>query len=213
MFEPTPKEFANVKQLIREAKYDKALQRLESFETLKRNSPQDIVLIHLLKCFLFFEQALFKKASKFAEKVYNESLGLENKIFSVDALLIRALALLYSRDLETGNKCIEKGEVLLNSLIQLSDNTKNRRMTLLLYLKGIRADPSHTPPGDVELSLEYYKRSLSLAEPLHEENRVIASLIRIAWNISFNKGDLDLGFQYAERALALARDLNYKVLY
>ncbi|MFX1312285.1 MAG: hypothetical protein ACFFHD_06700, partial [Promethearchaeota archaeon] len=130
MFEPTPKELTNVRQFIREAKFNEALKILEDFEIVKRNFPQDIVLIHLLKCVLFVEQALFKKASELAEKLYNESLGLENKIFSVDASLIRALALLYSRDLETGNKYIEKGEFLLNSLTELPDNTKNRRMAL-----------------------------------------------------------------------------------
>jgi hypothetical protein len=70
-------------------------------------------------------------------------------------------------------------------------------MALLFYLKGMLSDPEAKPPGDADVALEYYKRSLTLAESLHEENRVITNLIRIAWIISFNKEDLDLGFQYA----------------
>ena len=88
------KELKNANQLIKGGKFDEALQLLKDFEKRGNNSLYDIVSCHLIKCTLFLQQSLYEKVVKLAEQTYKESLGLGKNILSVDALLLKANALL-----------------------------------------------------------------------------------------------------------------------
>ena len=127
MFELAPKELNNVLEFIREGKYEDTLQLLEDFEERKNNSLQDIVFCHLMKCNLYLTQGLFRKAVDLAEQAYTESLDLEKNILSVDALFIRANALLNGwGDVKQAKKIVEKGEKFLKTLIEEPEINKNR---------------------------------------------------------------------------------------
>ncbi|MFW9941510.1 MAG: tetratricopeptide repeat protein [Candidatus Thorarchaeota archaeon] len=206
------KELEQAKKLIREGKYEDSLRLLNDFEEKKHNSLEDIVSCHLIKSRLFFGQGLFKKAAKFAEQTYKESLGLKNKIISVDALLIMAHALLYDYNVNKAKNVIKQVEEILKTEIEEPITNRNQREALIMYLKGMALDPLMSPPGDQDLALKYYNQSLALAESLGDNDRVISCLIRIAWIIGIEKGILDLSLDYIEKALALTKGTSYKLL-
>ena len=93
MSQSEPKVLIQAKQFIKEGKFKDSLQLLKDFEERRNNSLHDIVSCHLIKCILLLHQGLFKKAAKFAEQTYKESLGLEKSILSVDALIFHWLVL------------------------------------------------------------------------------------------------------------------------
>ena len=214
MFELAPKELKNVLEFIREGKYEYTLQLLKDFEERKNNSLQDKVFCHLMRCNLYLTQGLFRKAVNLAEQTYKESLDLEKDFFSVDALFLRANALLNGwGDVKQAKKIVEQGEKLLKTLIEEPEINKNRREEFVVYLKGMCSDPSISPPGDVDLALKHYNQSLALGESLEDKVSIGVTLLRIANIVGLYKGNLDLALNYTERALALFKEINHKFFF
>ena len=211
MSQSEPKVLIQAKQFIKEGKFKDSLQLLKDFEERRNNSLHDIVSCHLIKCTLLLHQGLFKKAAKFAEQTYRESLGLEKSILSVDALIFMASALIDSFNVKPANKIIKQAEELLATLTEELVINKNRREAHIFHLKGMISDPFYFPKGDVELALKYYKHSLALGESLGDERMVCTNLLGIAWALVTCKGEIDKGLEYVERTLAFSKEANYKL--
>lgn len=205
-----PKELTQAKELIKKGKLKDSLQILMDFEGKEKNSLENIVSCHLIKCFLFLHQGLYDKIVKLAEHTYSESLELEKNILTVDALLVNANSLLNINKIELANQRIKQAEDLLKTLKEESPNNNKQREAYLFYIKGSMLDPFFNPKGQVELALVYYKRSLSLAESLGDNGRVSACLLAIAWIVSASKGENDIALEYIEKSLALSKEANYK---
>ena len=204
------KELAQAKQFIIEGKFEESLQLLNDFEERRNNSLHDIVSCHLIKCNLFLHQGLFKKLVKFAEQTYEESLGLEKSILSVDALIFMAKSLISSFNIKPANKIIKQGEQLLATLTEELVINKNRREAHIGNLKGMISDPFFTPKGDVDLAFKYYKHSLALGESLGDVEIIGVSLLQLAWGFGMHKGEIDNALEYVERALAFFKEAKYK---
>ena len=208
-FEIAPPELKNILEFILEGKYEYALQLLSDYEGKKDISLQESVLCHLLKTFLFMARGLYNKAVDLAEQTYKESLDLDLNIITIDALLLKADALIEGpREVEKANRLIKRGEELLNSLTEESEINRKKRLQKIVSLKGRSLDPNIVSNGDPDIALEYYEQSLSLAESLGNINRISLALLRIAWIVSMHKGELDLSLSYANRALNYLKDSN-----
>ena len=210
MYQSLPKELAQARQFVIEGKFEESLQLLKDFEEMRNISLDYIVSSHLIKCFLFLHQGLYKKLVKFAEQTYKESLGLEKSILSVDALIFMAKSLINSFNVKPANKIIKQAEELLATLTEELVINKNRREAHIGFLKGKTSDPLYTPKGDIDVALKYYKHSLALGESLGDEILIGNSLLTIAWGLGVFKGEIDKALEYVERTLAFAKETNYK---
>ena len=210
MSEFAPKELELAEQFAKDGRYADSLQILNDFEQKKGISSQDLVLCHLYKSYLFIYQSLYMKAVDFAEETFKESLQLENRILTLDALLTMAHAFLNNNNIEEGKKKIKQGEELLENLSEIPETIKKRRIAQIFYLKGMSSDPLFSSTGEPDIALEHFQRSLSLSEALNDKERIIGNLIRMSWITGFNKEDFDLALDYLERALVLSREEDYK---
>jgi len=210
MYHSDPKELAQANLFIIEGKFEESLQLLKDFEERRKNSLYDIVSCHLIKCNLFLHQGLYKKLVKFAEQTYNESLGLEKSILSVDALIFMARSLIGSFNLKRANKITKQAEELLATLTEELVINKNRREAYIVRLKGLISNPAFSNKGDPDLALKYHKHSLAIGESLGDEFIVGYNLFNIAWCVGMYKGELDLALEYVERGLALFKESNFK---
>ncbi|MFX0004842.1 MAG: tetratricopeptide repeat protein, partial [Promethearchaeota archaeon] len=204
------KELTKAREFIIEGKFEESLQLLKDFELRKNNSFHDIVSCHLVYCDLLFHQGLFEKLIKLAEQTYKESLGLEKRILSIDALIYIVVGLVNSYDVEAANEIINQAERLLSTLKDESTINKTRREAKIVFLKGQISNPSISPKGDLEKALKYYKHSLAIGESLGDEFIVCGSLFTLGWSLFLYKGEIDNALECAEKALIVAKEVNYK---
>ncbi|MFW9783934.1 MAG: hypothetical protein ACFFFB_16735, partial [Candidatus Heimdallarchaeota archaeon] len=201
MFEIGPKELEQAREFIKEGKYKETFQILKDFEERENNSLQDIVLCHLVKCNLFLSQGFFRKTVNLADQTYRESLELGKHIMTVDALLLKANALLNGwGKIEDTNKIIKQVEELLKTIKEIPVVSKNQREGLIIYLKGMTFDPSLVPLGNIDLALKYYKQSLGLFESLGAKFDIGLCLLRISNLTGIQMGNIDLALDYVEKA-------------
>ncbi len=131
------KELILIKQLIDDGKNDKAAQVMKDFEETSELTLHEIVLCHLLKCELLFQQGPYEDLVKVAEQTYKESLELGKSLFSVDALYFKTLALIYLYRIEEASDTITQGEELLKTLPNKLSMDYKKRKARLVFVKGV----------------------------------------------------------------------------
>ncbi|MFX0029476.1 MAG: tetratricopeptide repeat protein [Candidatus Hermodarchaeota archaeon] len=213
MFEQAPKNLENVLETIREGKFNKASQKLRNFEKQKQISMQETAYFHLMRCYLFLTQGLYRDAANLAEQTYIKTIDLEIDFLTVDILLFRAHALLETREnFEKAKELIIQGEEFLKTLVDEPEINRKRREAYIHYLKGMCSDPLRTLTGDANTALMHYKLSLSLRESLGDIYDVCYTLINIAWFVFLQKCEITLALSYVESAMLNLKDTRYKYL-
>ncbi|MFX1467474.1 MAG: TIR domain-containing protein [Promethearchaeota archaeon] len=207
-----PKELTRARQFIKEGKFEESLQLLKDFEEKRKDSLQDIVSCHLIMCDLLLHQGFPKKLVKLAEQTYEESLGLEKSILSVEALFWMAKGYGESYNFKPINKIIKQAEELLATLVDESVINKTRGEAYIVWLKAVISNPLFLgEKGDADKALKYFKHSLALGESLGDDMIVFLSIHPIAWVLGMAKGEFDHALEYAERTLAFCKGTNDKL--
>ncbi len=196
-----PKELIRAEKLIGDGKIDETLQLMKIFKENKEHTLHDIVLYHLLKGKLLIQQGLYNKATEFAEKTYEESLGLGASLLSVDALLLKIEALIKLMRLEEGLEIIKQGEKLLKSLTHKRPQDYKQRKAYVAFLKRLY----YQFKDSTDQALKHFEHSLALREELDITHEIAQSLDKIAFILGGFKGELDRAFKYAERSVVLAK--------
>jgi tetratricopeptide (TPR) repeat protein len=205
-----PKELILVKQLIDEGKSEKAFHLMKNFEEKGEHTLYEIVSCHLLKCELLYQQGFFEEFVKFAEKTYNESLGLGKNLLSVDALYFRAKALIWRYRIDDATEKIKQGEELLKILPNKLTTDYKKRKANLVWIKGASNNKFFNPNGDVNIALEHFYQSLALQEEVGDNQEVALSIVSIIFNLGVIKGETDKSLKYVERFLALVEKKELK---
>jgi len=202
-----PKELTRARQLINEGKLDEALQLMNNYEEKGEITLEDLVKCHLLKCELFFQQDLYENVVTLAEKTYKESLGLEKKFLSIDALMLTAQALLPLNRLDRAFDIIKQGEELLkNQTLDVPKESKQREANLA-FISGY-----YNINTNVDRALEHFKHSLALRENFGSKLQIAQSLLGIARTLCFYKFEGKQALNFAKRCLAIAEEINNKFL-
>jgi len=210
MFEQAPRELEKVLEIIREGRYKEAIQILRNFEKQKKISKQETAYCHLMRCYLFMTQELYREAYNIAEEIYIKTIDLEIDLLTVDNLLFRAHALLEMREnFEKAKELINKGEEFLKTLTEEPDINRKRREAYIDYIKGMCSDSLFTLSDDANTALMHYKKSLSLRESMGDIYDVSYTLIRIAWFVFMQRSDFNLALSYVESAMLNLKDTNY----
>ncbi|MFX1280735.1 MAG: tetratricopeptide repeat protein [Promethearchaeota archaeon] len=212
MFEQAPKNLENVLETIREGQFNKATQILRNFEKQKKISTRETAYCHLMRCYLFLTQGLYRDAANVAEQTYIKTIDLEIDFLTIDILLFRAHALLEMREnFEKAKELIIQGEEFLKTLVEETDINRKRREAYIHYLKGMCSDSLYTLTSDTNTALMHYKLSLSLRESVGDIYDANITLIRIAWFFLHN-GDFNLALSYIENAILNLKDTEYKFI-
>ena len=200
-----PEELLRAEKLIDDAKVNEAHELLNNFEKKESLTLHDKVASHLLRANLLFQQGRYEESLTLAEQSYNESLGLEKNILSVDCFINMAESLFWLRKLDRIFDVIIQGEELLKNLTQVLSSKRMKREAYLAYLKGL----FYFYTGKIDLSLKCVKRSLDLAEKT-DFKRLHATVL---WALAFsakNSSDMDLSFSYIEKGVTIAKESKNK---
>ncbi len=201
-----PEEIIRAEQLSDKGKLDEALTLLNNYEQKIGHTLHEIVLCHLLKCKLLFQQGKYEDVVKLAEQTYKESLGLGQNLLSIDILLIMANALDWLDQTDKAQDIVKQGEELLKTLTQELPAEYKQREAYIAFLKAA----FYSNIGEVELTLKHLEYSLVLREELGIKHEIAESLGVMAWVLIHFKGELNRALKYAERGLALAKESTKK---
>ena len=201
-----PEKLIQAEKLIDEGKYDDALQIMKNFEEKGERTLHDIVSCHLLKCELLFQRDLYENTIKLAEQTYQESLGLGKNLLTVDALLLKAHALVYSFTFNKAFEIITQAEELLKTLTEELPIDYKQREAYLAFVKGW----FYGYQNKADRALEFFEHSSVLGEEVGVKHKNELPILSIAWIQGISKGELDLALKNAKRGLALAEERNNK---
>ncbi|MFX1417427.1 MAG: tetratricopeptide repeat protein [Promethearchaeota archaeon] len=205
---PEAEELIQATKLIAAGKLNKAQEILKDIEEKSGQSPQNIIISHLLKCELLSERGLYEEGIKIAEHTYNMSLELGLNLLALDALLTWAFLLLCLGKPDQSSEITEKAELLFKSLVnELPADNKQRESSLAL-LKGW----IYHQRGDIESAINHFELSLSLREKFEFKNefslygnRHELALYGIAWAY-YSEGKYNRALKYSEQGIGIAEE-------
>ncbi len=198
-------ELTRAEQLMREGKYEEALQIVNKLEDLKNLTLQDQFEIHRFKSSLLFEIGRFDDALQYIELAYKESHQMKNDLQIIDILISKSSLLLKSTRLNEALNNIIKVEQMLKKINHISSKEYKEKYASLILLKG----HYYWNLGDSNRSLEYANEVLAIAEEIENDLIKISATKLFGFNYSL-KGELELNIENNKRILALAKKLNNK---
>ena len=202
-----PEDYSRIKQLINEGENDEALQLIDIFTEKGEYSLHDILLYNLLKCEILYQQGLYIDLFKLAKHIYQESLGLGNKLLSLDALFIMAEAFIWFGETNKAEEIIKRAEELIKKIPQELIKACKQREAHLFFVKGFFYTRLKNEP---HLAMEHLEHSIELGKEFNAELEVARSLAVMSWTLSFLKGELDRALKILEEVETFAVKINSK---
>lgn len=200
--ESQSKELLTAKKLMREGKYEEALEIIKNFENKAGISDEEKLSA------LILEGRLYTYIGKFQEavRVGDDAYYLSQKLGSVSAI-IRAL-LLKSNTVQLGNldealNITLEAENLMDSLEKETSLEFPRERAVNLYAKA----QVYFLKEDYDRALESALINLSFRERIGKEMGIANTYILIGY-IYFGKGDLDPALVYATKSLKLQKEMS-----
>jgi tetratricopeptide (TPR) repeat protein len=189
-------EVQNMNQLFNAGLYFKALDALHNFEQKIDITTEDQLSCHILKSNIFYELGRYTDALEFAEKAFNMSQELGNKLFLIDSCISKALALLGLRDFDLASQVTSKGEELLKNLTIKPQSEFAKRDALL---KLIKSELYLYKSGNIDKALEYGEQSLKISD---EKDNLKEIVLALQQNSVYYMGigNLDRALDYLEIA-------------
>jgi len=199
------KEIIGVRRLLKKGKFKEALLLLEDLEEKVVLTDSDQLSCHLLKSYVYMCYGNHEESFKYSQKAYQESLTLKNHLFSIDALVIMARALIWLGDMEKALNFVIQGEDILKNLSNISTPEREKREANIECVKG----GISWFTGDLNQAIQYTNRSLELCEKLGNKNELVEVLFYIGGLNILSKIDLKYGFKILEQGIALAEEINH----
>ncbi|MFX0091878.1 MAG: tetratricopeptide repeat protein [Candidatus Hodarchaeota archaeon] len=205
MHESNSKRLKLVEQLVKEQKFDDALQELEKISNEGHLQVTDLLTCNLLKSRILNKKGNYKRALATAEAVYRKSQDHDVK-GAVDSAIEMAEALLRLGRLEECLKIVEQAEKILDNsalerleVYKRQSTLKNRKGTVYLTKR------------DLSVSLKLFSKSLLLAELSGDERCIAAPLQNIGY-VHFLKGEIKRSLEHYRRSLAIYETLDDRAI-
>ncbi|MFW9998132.1 MAG: tetratricopeptide repeat protein [Candidatus Odinarchaeota archaeon] len=190
---------------MNEQKFDEALQELEKISDKGHLPVTDLLTCNLLKSKILNKKGSYERALATAEDIYRGSHDHDIKN-AVDAAIEMAEALLRLGRLEECLQIVEQAEKILdNSALELLEIYK--RKSILKNRKGT----VYLTKRDLDVSLELFSKSLSLAEVSCDERCIAAPLQNIGFVHSL-KGDIERSLDHYRRSLSIYEKLDDRAI-
>jgi tetratricopeptide (TPR) repeat protein len=199
-----PKELAQARKLIEQAKLEEALQIVNEFGEQKDLSSSEQISYYTLKSLLAMVFSRNRiECLEYAKKAYQASLKHENSLQLLDVYLQMATGLLSNFKINEAKKFVQKSEDLLKILPQELSTELVKRKAYILWQKGW----INGQEGDLKKAKEYAEKALMLRKELDLKLGIYYSLLQLCI-ISRLEGNLDLAIEYIESCKNLAESLN-----
>ncbi|MFX1568004.1 MAG: tetratricopeptide repeat protein [Promethearchaeota archaeon] len=203
-------EYSHINRLIIEGKHVKALQLIDKNMKKEELLLHDILLYKLLKCDILYQQGLWEDVINLAEQIYQESLGREDSLLSIDALLKMAEGLIFLNDPTKFKDIIEQCMNKLNNQIKKESLEYKKKEANILYVKGFfycwQMD-------EADKALELLEQSVQSLESIGDIINITKPLLLWALVLVALKAEYDQAFKLAERSLTISKKYNYKFTY
>lgn len=193
-------ELARVKKLFAEGKYEEALQLVKDIEQNINLTSEETLRVLRIKGGIYNILGDSEISFKLIEELYQKSQEMKMPLFSLDALFYKENILYTQQKFEEVFKILEQHEKLFKSIPR--DNSlefQEREAGLLLWKAGRE---HHN--GNLDLALEYQKKSLNLFEQADPHSINIPIILGTSRSyVYLSKGELDLALECDEKALSL----------
>jgi len=200
-----PKELAQARDLINQAKFGEALEIIENFENVESLLPEDQLSALLIKARIYRYTHQYENRFKISERAYqmSQDLGLVSE--SIEALIGKAI-IAFIGDFDKASTYVKDAERRLNSLADDS-STKMLRRGLLLIKSWILFLKSNFN-GAAESAQECLK--LTKIEKIGNKLDLGMAYLVLGW-INQGQGNQTEALKYAMKSLEINKELNYTV--
>ncbi len=199
------KETIQAKHLFDEGKFEEVFLLLNKIDKKEDLTDLDRLTHNLIKSSVFFRFRDDEECFKYAEKAYQESQELGLDLYSIDALLNMAWALLWLGDFEKAFELTLRSENILKTLTNISTLELERKEANILYIKA----SGYWFLANVEKGLDCAKRSLELRQKLGIKHEIVESYSLISGYYTYFKDDLDYALELLEQCQSYAIDINH----
>ncbi|MFX0065916.1 MAG: tetratricopeptide repeat protein [Candidatus Hermodarchaeota archaeon] len=197
--------FTSVKQLIYQRKFHEAIHIIQNFEVKNHLTHKERLTCQILKGQLMNRMDKYEDALKIGEAVLKASQESKIPLLEVDALLLLCNSLIFLRKLDKGLNSLQKCEKIITAQKAAKDAEITSRESTLLYYKG----QISLYKGQLDQSLDYLQRSLSLSEEINDNRGMVESLRTIGL-IYAQKGKLNHALSAYQRSYRLSKKIGYK---
>ena len=197
-----PKELAHVRELMKQAKFDEALENIEQLEKTESLSSEDQLSAFLIKGSIYLSLQRTRKAVQVYDVAYQLSQDLGLIPESVSALIGKA-NVLFLGERDKANSYISEAEEQLNSLAK-DPSTQALRVNLLLikswilYFKRLYDKAT-------ELAME--RLNLIEKEKIGNKYDLPPTFLLLGW-INFMQGNRNDALDYIMKGLKLNKEIN-----
>ncbi|MHA2271221.1 MAG: tetratricopeptide repeat protein [Candidatus Hodarchaeales archaeon] len=198
-------KLVEIRALISEGKFDKALQFAEIFEKEQQLSSRDNLVCKLLKGQILIKVGQYEDGLQLAQEALVESKTHENHLFGVDAQNVIAEALWHLGRYDKALIAISQGESILGAFEQDRPSEILPRKANLMYQKG----RSLWRKGELGQALQCYHASLTISGQIGNKQEIADALNSIGI-IHAQKGELEESWKYFEQSLELRLELGNK---
>jgi tetratricopeptide (TPR) repeat protein/predicted amidohydrolase len=198
--------FSEVDQLRKAGEYQAALEKMHNFAKVEELSSDEHLDYLILESKTRLGLGETETALALAEEVKGRASPKENPLLFLDASIIIAESCWKSQILDKGLHAIEEGIKLLEKIQitpeEITKQNLNHRKALLLHHGGLLL----WYKGDLDQSLEFHQRSLTIKESLGDKQGIAASLNNLGL-ACWSKGNLDQAIAFYQQCLAIQEKL------
>jgi tetratricopeptide (TPR) repeat protein len=201
-------------KLFNEGREEEALSLTIDIEKTEDLSPEEELGIKILKANIHSSLGHMNKYIEIVEETYCVYEKLNNDFLLMDAIILKLFFLMYQGQQlsKLYIDLIERGEIILKSISNRSDNESARKEARFLFLKGIL----YYNQGNYDGALECAKSALKLMEQLNvdtkDDQRYNRHIVGLLGHIYTSKGNPNLALEYHEKSLSLKiRDTNLEL--
>lgn len=203
MADSKSEKLKQVEQLIREAKLEQALDIVINYEKKSSLTDKESLSVYILKGRILSYTSL-RKAYEIGDIAYLQSKKLNDKVNSVEALLLK-LSLISALKMDVVLNFVIEAENLLNSSTIDLALDYNRLRAGIKYVKALIKNFK----GEYNRAEELAFECLEIREKLGYKLDITQTFYLLSLIYSM-KSDLDLALDYALKCLSLQKDLGYQ---
>lgn len=183
--------------------FSEALQLLEQLDTQKAVTDLELLQGQLLRCRIFAYQDV-KKAQRIAEQIFQLSQDLNHSLIQVDTCLILAEAWLELGMIETSKHYVDRGKVVLTTILDATASDLTEREAAILAQEGAY----FTYKGEPQRAIEIIQQSLALRKQLELPHAIVQSLTYLGRAYTY-QGEYDHALEVLQQSVTLLKQLEY----
>jgi len=197
-------EILRANKLFENGKFQELLTQLNKIKEIEDLRDLEKLQYHFLKSAVHFRFRKDEECIKHAEIAFQESKKLGNELYSIDALLNKAWAVLWLGNFNLATELTLKAEKIFEKLKNYKKFDLKRREAFILFIKASCCWFHANIDG-----LDYIKKSLQIRKKLGIKHEIVESNSLVCAYYTHFKDDLDYALKILEESQELAIQINH----